>query len=149
MPQIDELLGKLNVTLATFIMDPAILFSFFGDPEKAKIMGQVQKLLPIFGPEDIESVLNVKMAFDEVPESDLIFSKILALPGHILSKIFKLNLSSEELEALEAAAERFIHDEDIKSLIGKELVKIKKFRENTHKYMNLCDFTEIYIALQM
>ena len=87
-------------------------------PEKAKIMGQVQKLLPIFGPEDIESVLNVKMAFDEIPESDLIFSKILALPGHILSKIFKLNLSSGELEALEAAAERFIHDEDIKSLIG-------------------------------
>ena len=37
MPEIDRLLGKLNVTLATFIMDPGILFTFFGDPELSSI----------------------------------------------------------------------------------------------------------------
>ena len=42
MPEIDRLLGKLNVTLATFIMDPGILFTFFGDPEKAQIMMEVE-----------------------------------------------------------------------------------------------------------
>ena len=46
-------LGQLNVTLATFIMEPTILFTFFGDPEKAQIMMEVQQLLPIFTPEDI------------------------------------------------------------------------------------------------
>ena len=57
------------------------------------------------------------MAFDEIPEADLIFSKILALPGDILSKIFSLNLSADQLKALEEAAERFIQDEDTLSLI--------------------------------
>ena len=119
IPQINELLGKLNVTLATFILNPVnIFFSTFGDPEKAKIMGQVQKLLPNFGPEDLETVLNVKIAFDKIPEFNLIFSKILDLPGNFLSKIFKLKLSSGELEALQIAAETFIHEEDIKLVIG-------------------------------
>lgn len=118
MPQIDELLGKLNVTLVTFIMEPSILFTFFGDPEKAQILIEVQKLLPIFTPEDIESVLNVKLAFDKIPDSNEIFGKVLSLPGHILSKIFKLNLSPEQLSALEKAASRFMQDEDTLSLIG-------------------------------
>ena len=61
MPKIDSLLKELNVTLASFISDPGILFSFFGDPEKAKIMMEVQQLLPLFTPEDLESVLNIKV----------------------------------------------------------------------------------------
>ncbi len=87
MPEIDRLLGKLNVTLATFIMDPGILFQFFGNPEQAAIMMEVQKLLPIFTPEDIESILNVKMAFDKIPNADQIFGKVLALPGDVLIKV--------------------------------------------------------------
>ena len=61
MPKIDSLLKELNETLASFISDPGILFSFFGDPEKAKIMMEVQQLLPLFTPEDLESVLNIKV----------------------------------------------------------------------------------------
>lgn len=118
LPQIDKLLGKLNVTLATFIMDPGILFTFFGDPEKAKIMMEVQQLLPIFTPEDIEGVLNVKLAFDGIPDSDKIFAKVLSLPGPVLKKIFQVNLSPIELEALKKAADRFIADEDTLLLVG-------------------------------
>jgi len=117
MPEIDRLLGKLNVTLATFIMDPGILFTFFGDPEKAQIMMEVQKLLPLFTPEDIEAVLNVKMAFDGIPDADMIFGKVLALPGHVLQNIFQLNLSQKELKALKTAAQKFISNEDTLSLL--------------------------------
>jgi hypothetical protein len=118
MPEIDELLGKLEVTLATFIMNPAILFSFFGDPEKAQVMLKVQKLLPLFTAEDLESVLNVKMAFDDIPDADAIFGRILNLPGEVLQKIFKLNLSKEELDALKRAAKKFMDNEDTMTLIG-------------------------------
>ena len=118
MPEIDRLLGKLNVTLATFIMDPGILFTFFGDPEKAQVMMEVQKLLPLFTPEDIEAILTVKMAFDGVPDSDMIFGKVLTLPGHVLQKIFQLNLSQIELEALKTAAQKFLANEETLSLIG-------------------------------
>lgn len=118
MPKVDKLLGKLNVTLATFIMDPTVLFSFFGDPEKAQIMMEVQKLLPVFTPEDIESVLNVKMAFDDLPNADQIFGKILTLPGHVLQKTFQLNLNSQELKALKAAANKFMGNEDTKQLVA-------------------------------
>ena len=128
IPQINELLGKLNVTLATFILNPVnIFFSSFGDPEKAKVMGQVQKLLPNFGPEDLETVLNVKIAFEKIPEFNLIFSKVLDLPGIFLSKILKLKLTSGELEALQIAAETFTNDEDIKLLIGMSTNKKKSY----------------------
>ena len=63
----------------------------------------MQKLLPLFTPEDIEAVLNVKMAFDGIPDADMIFSKVLALPGHVLQNIFQLNLSQKELEALKVS----------------------------------------------
>ena len=108
MPEIDRLLGQLNVTLATFIMDPGVLFSFFGDPVKAATLMEVQKLLPVFTPEDIESVLNVKMAFDELENADLIFKKVLGLPGPVLQKSFQLNLQPKELQALKTAASKFM-----------------------------------------
>ncbi len=117
MPKVDELLSQLNVTLATFIMDPAVLFTFFGDPDKAQIMMQVQKLLPVFTPEDIESVLNVKLAFDNLPQADVIFGKVLALPGDVLQKTFALNLNQQELKALKAAADKFMDNEDTMRLI--------------------------------
>ena len=130
MPEIDRLLGKLNVTLATFIMDPGVLFTFFGDPEKAQVMMEVQKLLPIFTADDIEAVLNVKMAFDGIPEADVIFGKILTLPGEILTKIFKLDFKTEELSALKTAFEKFMGDEDTMSLIGVATNDLKLLSSN-------------------
>ena len=118
MPKIDSLLKELNVTLASFISDPGILFTFFGDPEKAKIMMEVQKLLPLFTPEDLEAVLNIKIKFDEIPQSDEIFGKILALPGALLTKMFQLNLTTEELESLKVAADKLMSNENTLSLIG-------------------------------
>ena len=81
----------------------------------------MQKLLPLFTPEDIEAVLNVKMAFDGIPDADMIFGKVLALPGHVLQNIFQLNLSQKELKALKTAAQKFISNEDTLSLLGKSM----------------------------
>ena len=79
---------------------------------------KVQKLLPLFTPEDIEAVLNVKMAFDGIPDADMIFGKVLTLPGSVLQSIFQLNLSKEELAALKTAAQKFMANENTLSLIG-------------------------------
>ena len=81
----------------------------------------MQKLLPLFTPEDIEAVLNVKMAFDGIPDADMIFGKVLALPGHVLQNIFQLNLSQKELKALKTAAQKFMSNEDTLSLLGKSM----------------------------
>ena len=117
MPKIDSLLKQLNVTLASFISDPGILFKFFGDPEKAKIMMEVQKLLPLFTPEDLEAVLTIKIKFDEIPQADEIFGQILALPGQVLTKMFQLNLDPQELDILKLAADKLMANEDTLSLI--------------------------------
>ena len=78
----------------------------------------MQKLLPIFPPEDVEAILQMKMSFDEVPDADVIFGKVLTLPGSVLKKVFQLNLSQKELGALKTAAQKFIANEDTLSLIG-------------------------------
>ena len=78
----------------------------------------MQKLLPIFPPEDVEAILQMKMSFDGVPDADVIFGKFLTLPGSILQKLFQLNLSQKELVALKTAAQKFLENEDTMSLIG-------------------------------
>ena len=99
----------------------------------------MQKLLPLFTPEDIEAVLNVKMAFDGIPDADMIFGKVLALPGQVLQNIFQLNLSQKELNALKTAAQKFMSNEDTLSLLGKSMW----FRHQivySLKYQNLKKF---------
>ena len=50
MGKLEELLGQLNITLATLIVDPTVFLSFLGDPEKGKILVELQKYLPQFEP---------------------------------------------------------------------------------------------------
>lgn len=118
IPEIDRLLGKLNVTLASFIIDPTIFLQFFGDPEKGKILLEVQQLLPIFDAVDINSILTIKMTFDDIPGADEILGKVLELPMDVLMKIFEVRLSEEELKTLQTAAERVLSSEETKSLLG-------------------------------
>ena len=60
----------------------------------------------------------LQVQFDEIPQSDEIFGGILALPGHILHKIFELNLDTEELDTLKLAAEKLMSNENTFNLIG-------------------------------
>ena len=46
LPGINENLEKLGIKLSQFISDPGVFLSFFGDPEKSKLLVNLQKLLP-------------------------------------------------------------------------------------------------------
>ena len=85
----EKLLGQLNITLATLIVDPAIFLSFLGDPTKGKILAQLQKYLPTLEPEDINDFLHIKIEIDNAmwPDADAVFRKVLNLPVDTLQKV--------------------------------------------------------------
>ena len=70
VPEIERLLGTLKLKLANFISDPSIFIQFFGDPAKGAILLEVQKLLPLFDPADINAILTIKIQFDKAMPGD-------------------------------------------------------------------------------
>ena len=118
MVKLEALLGDLNITLATLILDPGIFVQFLGQPDKAQVLIQLQTLLPAFTPKDLNHILTVKLTFDEqIENSDVIIGRLLSLPFSLLSKVFTLNIAPEELEVLESVADKFLSSPDMKSLI--------------------------------
>ena len=89
MGKLEELLGQLNITLATLIVDPAIFLSFLGDPEKGKILVELQKYLPQFEPKEINDFLTIKIEIDEHigPDAGEILGSVLSLPMSLLRKV--------------------------------------------------------------
>ncbi len=77
VPEIERLLGTLNLKLANFISDPSIFIQFFGDPAKGAILLEVQKLLPLFDPADINAILTIKIQFDKAMPGDNAIYKFL------------------------------------------------------------------------
>ena len=89
MGKLEELLGQLNITLATLIVDPTVFLSFLGDPEKGKILVELQKYLPQFEPREINDFLTIKIEIDEKigPDAGEILGSVLALPMSLLRKV--------------------------------------------------------------
>ena len=89
MVVVEELLGQLDISLATMLLDPGIFFSFLGDPEKGKIFVELQKYLPTFEPRELNDFLTIKVEIDEKigPDSSEILGKVLSLPMNLLRKV--------------------------------------------------------------
>ena len=89
MEKMEELLGQLNITLASLIVDPTIFLSFLGDPEKGKILVELQKYLPQFEPKEINDFLTIKLEIDEHvgPDAGEILGSVMALPFSTLQKV--------------------------------------------------------------
>ena len=89
MGKLEELLGQLNITLASLIIDPTVFLSFLGDPAKGKILVELQKYLPQFEPKEINDFLTIKIEIDEKvgPDSAEILGSVLSLPMGLLRKV--------------------------------------------------------------
>ena len=89
MAKMEELLGKLNITLATLIVDPTIFLSFLGDPEKGKVLVELQQYLPQFEPKEINDFLTIKLEIDEHvgPDAGEILGSVMSLPFGLLQKV--------------------------------------------------------------
>ena len=94
MAVMEELLGKLNITLASLIIDPTIFLSFLGDPEKGKVLVELQKYLPQFEPKEINDFLTIKVEIDSKvgPDANVILENVLSLPMSLLRKVGKISL---------------------------------------------------------
>ena len=89
MAKMEELLGQLNITLASLIVDPTIFLSFLGDPEKGKILVELQKYLPQFEPKEINDFLTIKLEIDEHvgPDAGEILGSVMSLPFSLIQKV--------------------------------------------------------------
>ena len=93
MAEIEHLLGELNITLASLIIDPTIFLSFLGDPAKGKILVELQKYLPQFEPKEINDFLTIKLEIDSKvgPDANEILGSVLSLPMSLLRKVGYMN----------------------------------------------------------
>ena len=120
VPEIERLLGTLNLKLTNFISDPSIFIQFFGDPAKASILLEVQKLLPQFEPADINAILTIKIQFDKAMPDGLgekILGRILELPMGVLFKVFSLNLTPDEMGAVQRTLRKLLASDSTQKLI--------------------------------
>ena len=95
MDQLQGLLAKLEIDLPKILLDPGIFLEFLSDPEKAKILNEVQNILPPFTPKDLNDLLSVKLEIDEkVPNADKIMEKLFQLPFSAVGKVIKVVIIS-------------------------------------------------------
>ena len=120
VPEIERLLGTLNLKLANFISDPSVFIQFLSDPAKGAILLDVQKLLPTFEPADINAILTIKIQFDKAMPDGLgekILGRILELPMGVLFKVFSLNVTPEEMAAVQRTLRKLLASEATQKLI--------------------------------
>ena len=120
VPEIERLLGTLDLKLANFISDPSIFIQFLSDPAKGAILLDVQKLLPTFEPADINAILTIKIQFDKAMPDGLgekILGQILELPMGVLFKVFSLNVTPDEMAAVQRTLRKIFASEATQKLI--------------------------------
>ena len=149
VPEIERLLGTLNLKLANFISDPSIFIQFFGDPAKGAVLLEVQKLLPQFDPADINAILTIKIQFDKAMPDGLgekILGRILELQMGVLFKVFSLNVTPEEMAAVQRTLRQLLTSEATQKLIEISANDLKLFSaEGRTMFLSNCTHEHLEI----
>ncbi|TRY78633.1 hypothetical protein TCAL_14430 [Tigriopus californicus] len=107
IPIIEEKLKPLNLTLADFVTNPSVLVRFIQKPQLASILIEVQGLLPLFMPSDINAVLVVKNSFDSIPGAGKVLGKVLKLPFDLVTKVMSVKFSEDEMVTMQVLGQSF------------------------------------------
>ncbi|CAB4065475.1 unnamed protein product, partial [Lepeophtheirus salmonis] len=84
------------------ITEPLLFFKFLNDKEKAAVLTKIQKLLPEFYPSEVNAVLQVKKAFDEIPRlNELITDAFHRFSIEFFLKFLSVDLTPEEESGLQ------------------------------------------------
>ena len=109
LPGISYNLDLLGIELSDMILDPGIIFEFFGDEEKTKILTDLQKLLPTFRPSEINSILKLQDRITAAqekygdPDEPDVMSKLFTIPIDILlSAVPKVKLDNSSKAGFDA-----------------------------------------------